>query len=298
MSYASDLVRTAINGLRPARSGWARTLCPFCIDRVGTPDRRGSLAFYFPYGYFKCFRCAIKGVVDGWVSDFKDEDFDHAGFHLKKAPAWYLPTWDETALTSLSMKPAIEYAEGRGFDLAIRQAAGMGACLYGDARYEGRLIIPHTDEKGEWWGFTARKFYSRVPQPYMYPPGMTRDRLFNEVTLQTETDDPALLMEGVLDGLLYWPDCVCGLGKPIEDHVRVLKQTKRPVAVVLDGDAHRDGERFMLRLRIEGIPAGAVRLPPGRDPNDRKKVNPEDVRRAAAQCLKSPRPVQVQECSS
>jgi len=262
------------------------------VTKVGTPDRRGSFAIYFPFGYYKCFRCATRGVIGGWVTDHKSEDFNHEGYRAKTAPDWFEPLWTEVSLQALSLQPAVQYAESRGFDLAIREAVGMGAAVTGD--YAGRLIIPHTDAAGVWWGFTARCWFPKAPSPYMYPPGMTRDRLFNEVALTEETDDPALLMEGVLDGALYWPDCLGGLGKPIEDHVAVLKQTRRPIAVCLDGDAWREGERFMWRLRLEGIRAGAVRLPPGRDPNDRR-VDPADLRKAARASIDSPRVERVPE---
>lgn len=288
-----DLARTAIAGLRPARSGWARTRCPFCVDRIGTPDKRGAFAFYFPFAYYKCFRCGVKGVIGGYRSDYKNEDFDHDSYHSAKAPPWFLPLWQEPALSATVLQPAIQYAESRGFDLGVRQEIKMGAAIRG--KYSGCIVIPHRDERGQWWGFTARKWFKKVQDPYRYPDGMSRDRLFNESALTVDTTDPALMMEGVLDCALYYPDSIGGLGKPIEDHMSSLLRTKRPIAVILDGDAWRTAYLFALRLRFEGIRAGAVRLPPGRDPNNQPYVSTAAIRRAAAQCITTHEIVRVRE---
>lgn len=293
MGQHDDAVKTAIRGLRPARSGWGRTNCPFCASRIRKADGRNSFAFYFVSGFFKCFRCAIKGRLGGYVTDYKDDDFTHEGFHSKNAPDWFMSSTSPDALGSSACAQGIKYAESRGFDFAIRSATGLGLCVTG--KYAESIVVPHRSSDGDWWGFSARKWFKKCSDPYRYPDGMTRERLFNDQVLAVDTDDPVLLVEGVLDGLLYWPDCLGGLGKPIEDHVVVLKTARRPIAVVLDGDAWREGERFMMRLRMEGLTAGAVRMPPGRDPNDRAKIDPADVRRAALESLTQPGAVPVQE---
>lgn len=292
MSQVDDIARTAITGVKPARSGWGRTKCPFCVSRLGTSSSRASFAVYFPWGYFKCFRCAIKGVIGGWATEHKVEDFDNDAYHSVKAPAWFHKSGDPHVDEALACRVGVSYAEGRGFDMSTRHALGMGFAVSG--KYESSLVIPHRDEKGEWWGFTARKWFTVCDQPYMYPEGMSRERMFNDQALQIDTEDPALWMEGVLDTAFYWPDGLGGLGKPIEEHVDVAKTTRRPICMVLDGDAWREGERFMMRLRLEGLTAGAVRMAPGRDPND-KIIDPVAVRRAAAESLTHPRAVRVQE---
>jgi hypothetical protein len=124
---------------------------------------------------------------------------------------------------------------------------------------------------------------------------MDRNRMFNEQALYVSTPDPALVMEGVCDGILYWPDPVTCGGKPIDTQFEVFKKTKRPLAFVLDGDAWEEGWRAALRMRLYGFYVGAVRLPPGRDPNDRRYVDAHDVRRAALACLGNDKPVEVQE---
>lgn len=293
MSAIDDLVRSTIVGLRPARSGWGRTKCPFCITRIGKADRRSSFAFWFPRGIFKCFRCGIKGLLGGYVTEHKEEDFESERYRSVKAPSWFLSSVDPEVTSSLAAQPGIRYAESRGFDAALRAAVGMGVAVSG--KYAESIVVPHRDARGDWWGFTSRKWYGKCDMPYRYPDGMSRERMFNDQALLVDTDDPCLWMEGVLDSVLYWPDVTAGLGKPIEDHVVLAKKAKRPIAMVLDGDAWREGERFMMRLRLEGLTAGAVRMPPGRDPNNTDFVDPSDIRRAALASLTATRAVRVLE---
>ena len=61
---------------------------------------------------------------------------------------------------------------------------------------------------------------------------------------------------------------VACLGKPNEAHLALLQEARRPVVVVLDGDAWEEGEALSLRLRFEGLRAGFVRLPPKTDPDE------------------------------
>lgn len=292
MNTIHDTVRTVITSTSPGRTGWGRVQCPFCLARVGKADRRRSFAFYFPKGIFKCHRCGIKGRLNGYVTEHTEEEYAAPTYTRTRAPDWFLPSTRRDVLQSIVARPGILYAERRGFDFAIRAALGMGVVVSGE--YAESIVVPHRGGDGVWWGFTARKWFSVCPQPYMYPPGMRRDRLYNDQVLQEDTEDPVLLMEGVLDTALYTPDGIGGLGKPIEAHVDVLRRARRPICVVLDGDAWKEGERFMYRLRFEKLCAGAIRMPPGRDPND-KQIDPSVVRRAALRSLKETRAVRIDE---
>lgn len=278
-------------GITNTRSGWSRGTCPFCLHRVGRIDRRASLAFYIPYGYFRCFRCGIKILLSDWKpQDVKN--FDNTVFFSEKAPDWFVPLYGG-AENSIIFSRATEYAENRGYDLALRTVIGIGACCSG--KFNTRIVIPHKDLRGAWWGFTARNWLGKCEDPYRYPDGMDRSRMFNAQILDIPTDDPALVMEGVCDGILYWPDPVTCGGKPTSDQLKVFRATRRPLALVLDGDAWAEGWRFAMLLRLHGIHAGAVRLPPGRDPNDRHFVDVDDVRRASYECLTTRGPVEIKE---
>ena len=50
--------------------------------------------------------------------------------------------------------------------------------------------------------------------------------------------------------------------------LEAMKQAKRPIAIVPDGDAWQDGWILAARLRFLGLRAGYVRLPPKMDPDE------------------------------
>jgi DNA primase len=82
------------------------------------------------------------------------------------------------------------------------------------------------------------------------------------------------VVEGVFDALALWPDAVAVLGKPSDQQVDALINAKRPVVIVLDGDAWLEGKWLAARLCLRGKRAGHIRLPPGVDPDevDRKEL--------------------------
>ena len=290
-----DEARRIVEQLDTSKA-WPRTNCPFCIRRTGKHDRRGSLAFNADLGLVKCFKCGIRIWLKGKVDFKKAPSADaQARFFSKKAPGWYYPLFGEEIDGSISLAPGVAYAESRGFDEGIRRAVGMGGAVKG--RYKERLIVPHQHENGAWWGFSARSWHPKHDHGYMphrYPNAMSRDYVYNQEALSEKVDDPVLLEEGVLDCLLYWPDCVGALGKPTRAHLDLLLASKRPIAVVLDSDAWRQASYYAWLLRKNGIPSGAVRLPPGCDPNSIHMLSIADVRRAADECIRSVRPVDVQ----
>jgi hypothetical protein len=109
--------------------------------------------------------------------------------------------------------------------------------------------------------------------------------LYNQAALYVETDAPVLIVEGVFDALPYWPHAVACLGKPGEVHRWLMTEAKRPIAVVLDGDAWEEGWGLSEWLRTEvNVPVGFVRLPPCTDPGS---VDPAWLREEAKQCTRS-----------
>jgi DNA primase len=124
---------------------------------------------------------------------------------------------------------------------------------------------------------------------YLYPKGTQRGRLlYNHDALSVETDIPLMIVEGVFDTFPFWPHAAAVLGKPSHLQVAALIQAKRPIAVVLDGDAHDESLALSLRLQFEGVRAGCVKLPPRKDPDE---MNKEDLLRAARECIGKSRAV-------
>jgi DNA primase len=136
-------------------------------------------------------------------------------------------------------------------------------------RYHHRIIIPVMGQENEWLGWVGRAWVKNADRPYIYPPGEWRGTtLYNHAALRVESDEPAMVVEGCFDAHAVWPDGVAVLGKPSEWQVDAMCEAKRPVAVVLDRDAWREGSSLAYLLRARGVRAGAVRLPPVLDPDE------------------------------
>ena len=67
--------------------------------------------------------------------------------------------------------------------------------------------------------------------------------------------------------------------------VEALKLAKRPVAIMLDGDAWEESWILAARLRFEGCRAGFVKLPPRTDPDE---VPLDWARNEARRCINAP----------
>lgn len=246
-------------------------------------------------GYFRCFRCGAWGFASrDQAGEWRTREVVKSDPLPVRVPApegfYYLCEGD--GATASALDPAREFLRRRGLPEATWAAARLGACISG--RYQGRVVVPVFDDDGEIWrGWVGRAWIKKAEVPYLYPEGMSRaDLLYNGGALALETDEPALVVEGVLDALCpgCHPDGVALLGKPSEPQVEQLIAARRPVVVVLDGDAWCEGEMMMLRLRLEGQRSGSVKLPPTLDPDE---VPPAALRRAARESLVAPDHVAV-----
>lgn len=272
------LAFAALQSALPSTSGYVRATCPFCPALVGKDDQRMSLSFKVKGGWYKCWRCDTRGKV-------------------KKVPDWLLyldtiekptvETFDEpegfVELSSGSMLARIplEYMASRGVGERIIREAQVGACHTGFLAF--RIVVPILSrDRCFWVGYSARDWTNTSPLRYRYPKGMQRRHiLYNAAALDIDSPEPILAVEGVFDALPYWPHCVAFLGKPSEEQVEMLLTTQRPIVVVLDGDAWREGWALAQRLKLFGVRAASVRLMPKTDPNsvDRKWLV-QEARRA------------------
>ncbi|KKK69902.1 hypothetical protein LCGC14_2929360, partial [marine sediment metagenome] len=186
------------------------------------------------------------------------------------------------AASAVSADDARGYLKGRGLaDERVWDEASIGCVLTG--KWANRVVVPVISPAGEWWGWVSRLWSREASDPYRTAPGMVLGGgMFNDAALMVETDDPVMVVEGCFDALPYWPDAVAALGKPKQLQVTSLMESKRPVAVCLDGDAWEEGMMLAARLQFEGQRAGFVRLPPKQDPNS---VDTEWLREEVARCL-------------
>lgn len=253
-------VLRAVAGRRAPRSGWLRVNCPFCLRRVGKEDRKRCLSFNASSGGYHCFRCSTKGRI-GDVPDFQGDAPAQQG--KPKLPEHFVALSSEDGRLARSLAPQRQYLARRGVDAHMIRRAGIGAV----PSHDDRIVVPIHRDNGALAGWVSRTSYA--DGQYRYMPGMNRDELlYNGRAVHVETDAPLLVVEGVLDTFPFFPDAVALLGKPDLSHERALLRAKRPIVVVLDGDAWREGAALALTLRLERPDVYWVDLAPRVDPDE------------------------------
>lgn len=271
MSYTTtnNLVAAAFANASPSPTGWYRVACPLCLQSLGKEDRRQSLAIFVSTWKWHCFRCgrsgrlpyAPTGLEDAELGEITPPDPGEL-----EAPEGFTLLGDGDGLTAYAFKPARVYLSSRRISRKTCQEIGIGATLNGKAAY--RVIVPVKAGR-EWFGWVGRSWVEKAPLRYLYPRGMPRGEImFNSTALSVSTRDPALIVEGVFDALPHWPNTVACLGKPTDDQVELLLDAKRPLVIMLDGDAWREARSLARVLRRSGKEASFVRLPPTFDPGN------------------------------
>lgn len=264
-----QLVLDAIGGRRPNSAGKIRANCPFCAMVVGKVDRKACLEVNTNGGWWKCYRCDSSGRLNDMPFDLetatrlKVEEETRPAINM---PDGFVPLWKPEGKTAISTEHARRYLERRGISPAIVEAARIGACVRGP--FSGRIVIP-IYKAGKLAGYVGRIWKKKGERVYLYNSGFTRaTTLYNEEALYVTTDEPVLVVEGVFDTFPFWPDAVAVLGKPSEPQIEMLLRARRPIAVVLDGDAHREGTALAIGLRLRGKMAVSLKLAPGVDPDE------------------------------
>lgn len=259
----AELAAQALAEAKPSGSGeWMRATCPFCITVVGKLDRSRAFSINRYTGWFHCFRCGTAGKLD---SINEPVEQPQAAKQHADPPEHFLPLGEEPGASAQVTAQARAYLLSRKVSARLWVEAKLGACLRG--KYAGRVIVPVLS--GDTWvGWVGRAYSRRVEKPYIYPPGAWRGRtLYNHRAVLTP-GEALYVVEGVFDALALWPNATAVLGKPSHEQVEALALAKRPVVVVLDGDAWLEGWSLSMRLRLMGVRAGAVRLPPKTDPDE------------------------------
>lgn len=282
MADTWERVQYAVRGKSPTAKGWIRCNCPMCEFKLASPDRKRSFGYNVATRRYECYRCGSAGRLPEWRDEWADFvpppalAYD-APRDIMPTPDGFYPLAGEVAAGSVSLAAAVEYVLGRGLPMSLVEEAGIGACVTG--RMSGRVVVPLLNEQREWLWYVGRVWRKKAPMAYLYPTGDRRGLMYNYQALHVRTDEPVLVVEGAFDALACWPDAVAVLGKPTPENVDGLAAARRPVVVVLDGDAHDEAWALAAQLRLEGQDAGSVRLPPRVDPDE----VPRDVLRLAAQ---------------
>jgi DNA primase len=212
----------------------------------------------------------VKGKLQG---DQFDDLLDESEYFKKDEqaevlditpPYSYTPLWLEPGLSSESLAPARAYLTSRGYSRETWESCGIGACY--KSYFDERVVIPIIEE-GKWKGFVARDWSGQSVRKYLYPIGMNRSELmWQRHLLSVETSSPILVVEGVFDALPYLGHAVACLGKPSRKQVEQLKCSRRPLVIVLDGDAWEEGKALSQVLSLSGVKSAYIKLDAGEDP--------------------------------
>lgn len=259
----NELAEAALQGARSSGGGeWLRAECPFCPSVVGKRDTSRAFSINRQHWGWHCFRCGTAGHLDRPAGEDVVQQ-ERTAARIER-PEHYLPLGEEPGATAHVTEQARRYLVARRVAPRLWAEARIGACAQG--RYAGRVVVPILSGD-TWLGWVGRAWSRKVPKPYIYPSGPWRGRaLFNHAALHT-SGEVLYVVEGVFDALALWPNAVAVLGKPSHEQVEALLLSRRPVVVVLDGDAWVEGWSLAMRLRLMGVRAGSVRLPPKTDPD-------------------------------
>ena len=259
-------VEEAARNAVPHTNGWARWHCPLCEQRTGKVDSKKSFSVSLETGYWTCFKCEEKG----WLDELPKRETPARRIRPPAQSDLNIPE-DTIFIASRDGRTAMSLEQARNYILVQRNVDWetiidnqIGACVGG--YYSNRLIFP-VRRRGSIRGFIARS-WTRSERAYLYPRGFDRGVFYNGDALDEETDQPLFVVEGVFDALRVGRDAVACLGKPTTAQVEQLMLIKkRPVVVALDADAWRLGASVAMTLRLHGVQAFDLKLPPGKDPD-------------------------------
>ena len=246
-----------------ATSGrYATTVCPRCRDRDGKPNKR-KISVNVTNGWFRCWRCDFRGRLPGFDDGANTPIFD-AEDDVQELEQWsdYTPAHEPGGHRALAYM-----TQERNIPEDTVRAAGIGWCARGE--HAGRVILPIEDRFGNLVAWQGRRIRAGKGPRYYTAEGSPRGSLFYGEHHVHTGDGPLMVVEGPMDALRHWGRAVAMFGKPSKiQRDRLLAWTHRPLVVVMDGDAWRDGDGLAKWLTAMGHPrAGCVALPAGADPD-------------------------------
>jgi DNA primase len=154
--------------------------------------------------------------------------------------------------------------------------------------FRGRILFPIFDANGDAVGFGGRVMpggegpkYKNTPETVLYQKSKLLYAL-NWSKARIVTDDRAIVCEGYTDVIGFAragvPAAVATCGTALtEDHVRLLRRYARKLVLAFDADSagQAAAERFYQWERDHEIEVSVADLPPGVDPADLARSDPE-----------------------
>lgn len=251
-----------------------RAVCPFC-NMQGHGTKKKNLTFDKGTGKFFCFRCHNSGKMEGYAIQEEYLALHQELVEFSPPHDWAELYGFSCSHTARAKRYALEKRKLQAIHIA---EAKLGTVVTnsrpprGEQDWRNRLIVPITSSTNEWLGYVGRDITGKSDLPYMYVRGMQRGKiLYNQKALYEDTEEPIFVVEGTLDAVYLWPNAVALLGMWTDDQIDLLLETKRPIVVLLDGDAWKKGEALSDILKMYGARSGWIRLGPKLDPDDMER---------------------------
>jgi DNA primase len=247
-------------------------LCPFCQNRIGSPDLSGHLYISTVEQTCHCFRCNYAASWMGLVRDVTGSTYKEARDELRQerlVPLYKLMRTRAPTENPVQMPESfrtIRQAEGHPLGTKLSKAAAqyveMRVAPYRDdwqdlldrwgvwldAAGIGRLVLPV--ERG-WW--QERNISDPDPRPkYTSPPVPKGDRLYNGTALTRY--ETVYVAEGIISAACIGESAVAMCGKSaVPEQMRRLGMAKvKQYVVCLDSDAQRDAIKLAEELHSFG----------------------------------------------
>lgn len=289
----NELIAALAEEYPPNASGWVRLHCPFCEER-GYRSTTKNLAINPDTGAYVCWRKFHCGTAGNFLPESSVSlDYTFAKPELGGAysevfewlrqheeadefgdePPPPLPIDLEGYIPLDPKKPGrgvpyLLYLRGRGVSMQTVVEAKLGYAVEGP--YRNCVIIPilkHGSYTGQAVYRDIRERNGRTTTN-KNTVGYDRRFLLNGDALEVESSEPVAIVEGEFDALPHWPHAVPVSGKPSDAQLGLLAQARRPIVLMLDGDARVSTITMTTRLRVRGANVRAAFPPPGKDPGD------------------------------
>jgi DNA primase len=290
-SLLIDLIETIFGEPKSVNeySGQISVDCPVCsyeIKGLSKTDGKGNLEINYQQHVYKCWACAETHGTHGHLGKLIDEfgsKKDKKTYKLirpdkfeKKEKVYKkleLPKefkkFDEIHPVHIPRKEAYNYLKKRGITDEIINKYGIGLCIEGE--YQGRIIVPSYNKKGELNYFVGRSWNTRAKLKYKNPEAAKDFLIFNESLINWKKD--IYLVEGVFDSF-FLDNSIALLGKYVNDNLWEMLYTKakKNIIVCLDGDAFDDAKKLYDKLNGGSLynRVKLAKLPKDKDVGDLK----------------------------
>lgn len=265
-------------------------ICPYCEDRVGSPDGHGHLYVNNKNLLYFCQRCGAKGYVGKSNQYFEFDpvpsDKDMFGLLESVVGDSYKLTTDKLFRVPLNLvnpnSKCGRYLLSRGITENIIKYYSI---RQGEGKRKDRVFVPnkiyHHESEELIYDDTdmyVARYCNDIPlnsrgkpafPKYLNPPGADKNKIvFNLHRIDKET--PIIICEGVFSAITAGRNAVAIYGKTISQTqlTMILSNEPSKIYVCLDPDARKEAIALCYKLtKVASVPIYDIVMPTGHDPN-------------------------------